>query len=56
MVSSSTDQIIGLGNGALETLEIEWPVRDRTPLKLRFPSLRDRLLCIDRTDGVVPCR
>jgi len=54
--SNSTDTIFGLGpNGALDSLEVVWPRKDRTPQKLAFPSLRDQLVCVDREAGVVPC-
>jgi hypothetical protein len=55
--ASSTDLLFGLGrDGALESLAIEWPQKDRAPQKLAFPKLRDQLVCVDRTAGPVPCQ
>lgn len=54
--ASDTDVVVGLGqDGALESLEVTWPDRQRSRTSHRFAALRDRLLCIDRTRGEVPC-
>jgi hypothetical protein len=54
--SSSTDVIFGLGpGGALSALDVEWPGRDRKPTRHTFASVRDQLVCVDRSAGVVPC-
>jgi hypothetical protein len=54
--SSSTDQIVGLGADALESVAITWPTKDRTPQRFSFPRLRDQLVCIDHARGVIPCQ
>ena len=54
--SSSTDQIVGLGAGALQTVDIAWPQQDRTPQRFVFSQVRDQLVCIDHARGVIPCR
>jgi len=55
--TSSTDLAFGLGrDGALEKLEVVWPSKERTPVAYTFPKLRDQLVCIDRSAGVVTCR
>ena len=54
--ASSTDLIVGLGrDGALASLDIEWPRRERTPQHYSLPMLRDQLVCLERQRGVVPC-
>lgn len=54
--ASSTDIIVGLGrDGALESVDVEWPQRDRSPRHYSLPTTRDRLVCIERQRGVVPC-
>jgi hypothetical protein len=54
--SSSTDLLFGLGDaGALTTLDITWPGKQGTQ-KLTFPSLKDQLVCVDRTTGQIPCK
>jgi hypothetical protein len=55
--TSSTDLAFGLGkDGALEELEVVWPSKERTPVAYAFPKLRDQLVCIDKSAGVVTCR
>ncbi|MFI5288773.1 MAG: CRTAC1 family protein, partial [Polyangia bacterium] len=55
--ASSTDVIVGLGpSGALDELEVWWPRKDRTPQTFTFSHLRDQLVCIDRSAGVIGCR
>jgi hypothetical protein len=54
--ASSTDLSFGLGReGALSTLAILWPGPTRALKKLSFSPLRDQLVCVDRTAGVVSC-
>ena len=54
--ASSTDIIIGLGrDGALESVDIEWPRIDRNPTHYSLPPTRDKLVCIERQRSVVPC-
>jgi hypothetical protein len=54
--ASSTDVIFGLGpDGAAGTLTIVWPGRDRTPQTVALGGARDRLICVERKSGLVPC-
>ncbi|HEX6838369.1 MAG TPA: ASPIC/UnbV domain-containing protein, partial [Polyangia bacterium] len=55
--ASSTDMIFGLGReGALESVDIEWPRKDRAPRHYSLPMVRDQLVCIERQRGVIPCK
>jgi hypothetical protein len=54
--ASSTDQVVGLGEGALESLAVTWPEKDRTPQTFTFDKVRDQLICVDHVRGVIPCR
>jgi hypothetical protein len=55
--ASATDLTFGLGaDGALTSLAIEWPRADSAAQRLSFSSLRDRLICVDRARGEIPCR
>ena len=55
--ASSTDVVFGLGrDGALESLDVEWPRKDRDPQHYSLPLTRDQLVCIERQRGVVACK
>lgn len=55
--ASSTDVVIGLGReGALESVDIEWPRKERAVQHYSLPMVRDQLVCIERQRGVVPCK
>jgi hypothetical protein len=54
--SSSTDLTFGLGrDGVGSSLEITWPGPKRDTQKLTLASLKDQLVCVERSTGVVPC-
>jgi hypothetical protein len=55
--ASSTDVVLGLGSdGALGSLEVTWPRADRQITKYSFQSIKNEMVCIDRTRGPLPCR
>jgi hypothetical protein len=55
--ASSTDLVIGLGHdGVVNDVAVEWPRRERETRHYALPAVRDRLLCVERQRGVVPCQ
>jgi len=55
--ASSTDVLFGLGpDGAGNALTIVWPDKERAEKTVLLGGARDRLICVERKSGVVPCQ
>ena len=48
--------VLSLGKGALSSVEVYWPSGTIEPQKITFDEpIRNRKVCIERKQGVVPC-